>query len=347
VATLWFCLLALMIAMYVVFDGFDLGVGVVHLFTARTDEDRRRAVAAIGPFWDGNEVWLLATGGVLYFAFPAVYARSFSGFYLPLMLVLWLLILRALALELRGAVAHPLWTALWDRCFGLASLLLAVFFGAALGNVVRGVPLGRDGRFFEPLWTHFRTSGATGVLDWYTLLAGGTAAVALAVHGALWLAVRTEGEPHDRARRLALRLWAPLGVVVALLTWATIEVQPQVSAQLVGRPWGFAFPALAVAGFLGIRRFARRGRPARAFLASCLLLAGLVASAAFGIYPYLLPSNGGAGPGLSVHDTAAPRYGLGVGLAWWSVGMALVAVYFAVLYRRFGGKVRLEDAAHY
>src|ERR1700676_1059549 len=149
--TLWFALIAVMIAAYVVLDGFDLGAGIVYLLVARNDSDRRTVLKSIGPFWDGNEVWLLAAGGTLYFAFPVLYASSFSGFYLPLMMVLWLLILRGISLEMRSHVRGRIWPVLWDACFSLASLLLAVFYGAALGNVVRGVPLDAAGHFFAPL----------------------------------------------------------------------------------------------------------------------------------------------------------------------------------------------------
>src|SRR5271165_6435997 len=138
--TIWFCLVAVMIAMYVLLDGFDLGAGAIHFLVAKTREERRQVIATIGPVWDGNEVWLIAAGGTLYFAFPALYASSFSGFYLPLMAVLWLLILRGIAIEFRGHIGGPIWPALWDACFMASSLLLAVFYGAALGNVVRGVP---------------------------------------------------------------------------------------------------------------------------------------------------------------------------------------------------------------
>src|SRR5258708_2188268 len=167
--TLWFCLVALMIAAYVILDGFDIGAGIVHLFVARTDIERRQVIGSIGPGWDGNEVWLLAAGGTLYFAFPALYASSFSGFYLPLMVVLWLLILRGMSVELRSHVDSELWKSLWDVVFGGASLLLAVFFGAALGNVVRGVPLDSSGYFFLPLWTDFQPGRNSGVLDWFTV----------------------------------------------------------------------------------------------------------------------------------------------------------------------------------
>src|SRR5437899_664467 len=154
--TLWFCLVALMIAVYVLLDGFDLGAGAIHLFVARTDEERRQVLASVGPVWDGNEVWLIAAGGTLYFAFPALYASAFSGFYLPLMIVLWLLILRGASIEFRNHIKSAVWDPLWDFLFCTSSLLLAVFFGAALGNVVRGVPLDASGYFFEPLWTNFR-----------------------------------------------------------------------------------------------------------------------------------------------------------------------------------------------
>src|SRR5580698_9450111 len=143
--TIWFCLVAIMIAMYVLLDGFDLGAGAIHLFVAKTDLERRQVLASIGPVWDGNEVWLLATGGTLYFAFPALYASGFSGFYLPLMMVLWLLILRGASIVFRNYLRGPVWTPLCDAIFSFSSALLAIFYGAALGNVVRGVPLDASG----------------------------------------------------------------------------------------------------------------------------------------------------------------------------------------------------------
>src|SRR5437588_8295991 len=155
-AILWFCLVAIMIAGYVVLDGYDIGAGIMHMWIARTDEDRRRILKTIGPVWDGNEVWLLAAGGTLYFAFPPLYAASFSGFYLPLMMVLWLLILRGIGIELRSHMHNPVWVGFFDVIFSVSSVLLCIFFGAALGNVVRGVPLRPDQYFFEPLWTNFR-----------------------------------------------------------------------------------------------------------------------------------------------------------------------------------------------
>ena len=193
-ATLWFMIVAVMVAVYVLLDGFDLGAGAVHLFIAKTDDERRTVLRAIGPVWDGNEVWLLAAGGTLYFAFPLLYASSFSGFYLPLMMVLWLLMLRAIGIEFRTHIEEPVWKGFFDAIFGVSSILLAIFFGAALGNVVRGVPLNADGYFFEPLWTNWRVGAQNGILDWYTVICGVVALVTLVVHGSLYLAIKTEGE---------------------------------------------------------------------------------------------------------------------------------------------------------
>jgi cytochrome d ubiquinol oxidase subunit II len=163
---IWFCLVALMLTGYVVLDGYDIGAGIIHLLVARSDLERRQILQSIGPFWDGNEVWLIAGGGTLFFAFPALYASSFSGFYLPLMMVLWLLMLRGISIEVRNHIDSPVWKPLWDLIFASASALLAIFFGAALGNVVRGAPLDAEGNFFLPLWTNFQPSGEVGILDW-------------------------------------------------------------------------------------------------------------------------------------------------------------------------------------
>jgi cytochrome d ubiquinol oxidase subunit II len=345
-ATLWFCLVSLMLAFYVIFDGFDLGSGIVHLFVAKTRGERRTVLASIGPVWDGNEVWLLAAGGVLYLAFPVLYASSFSGFYLPLIMVLWLLVLRGTSIEFRNHVDSPIWVPFWDVIFGFSSLLLALFFGAALGNVVRGVPLSASHSFFEPLWTNFRVGAVTGILDWYTILVGLAAVAALALHGALWVALKTEAEIEQRALRLVRPLWGVVVLLTVAITVATLYIQPQVGANLSRNPWGFIFPLLAVLGLAFILIFSRRNRM-RAFLASCVYLAGMLSSVAFGLYPYVLPSRTNPAFALTVENAQAPAYGLHVALAWWIAGMILVTVYFTYTYRRFAGKVRSgEDYGH-
>src|SRR6201982_1609601 len=192
--TVWFVVVAVMIAAYVVLDGFDLGAALIYLIVGKTGDARRRVLQAIGPVWDGNEVWLLAAGGTLYFAYPQLYASAFSGFYLPLMIVLWLLMLRGIGIELRSHMGNPVWQGFFDVVFCLSSALLAIFFGAALGNVIRGVPLRPDGYFFEPLWTNWRVGPDAGILDWYTVIAGVVALVALTIHGALYVSLKTEGD---------------------------------------------------------------------------------------------------------------------------------------------------------
>jgi cytochrome d ubiquinol oxidase subunit II len=339
VETLWFCLVGLMLACYVVFDGFDLGAGIVHLFVGRQDAERQAVIRSIGPVWDGNEVWLLAAGGTLYFAFPALYATSFSGFYLPLMMVLWLLILRGCSIELRSHVDSEAWRPFWDVVFSFSSALLAIFFGAALGNVVRGVPYDESGRFFEPLWTDFRPLGETGILDWYTILVGLAAFAALAMHGALWVALKTHDPIAARARRAARLAWVGTAVLTAAVTATTMRLQPQVLVNLERYPWGWAFPALSLAGLAGVWWCSLRRSDGRAFLSSAAFLVGMLGSAAFGIYPYVLPSVTGPERALTVTSAAAGEYGLRVGLVWWLIGMALVAAYFTFTYRRFAGRV--------
>src|SRR6516165_5053096 len=206
----WFVLVAIMLVAYVVLDGFDLGAGTLLLLIARTEEERLMVIRTVGPVWDGNEVWLIAGGGTLYFAFPLLYASGFSGFYLPLMIVLWLLILRGIGVELRVHSESPVWRGFFDGCFAISSFLLTIFYGAALGNVIRGVPLEKDGFFFLPLWTNWNVGPQPGVLDWYTVIAGLVALVALTIHGANYVAVKTSGDLNLRARKTALALWPVL-----------------------------------------------------------------------------------------------------------------------------------------
>ncbi len=345
--TLWFCLVAIMIAGYVVLDGFDRGAGIIHFCAGRTESQRRMILRSIGPLWDGNEVWLLAGGGTLYFAFPALYASSFSGFYLPLMMVLWLLILRGIAIEFRNHLHNAIWRPFFDGIFTLGSSLLAIFFGAALGNVIRGVPLDRSGSFFLPLWTDFTAGKDAGILDWYTILTGLLAFFTLAQHGALWVAHKTGELVEERAHRVAGVAWYAVVVLTAIVTLATFRIQPQVESNMVSRPWGLVFPALALAGLIAVAVFRHRFDHWKAFLASCAYIVGMLTSAAFGVYPYVLPSNSEPALGLTVSNAATAPYGLSVALIWWIPGMILVAGYSAFIYRHFAGKVTLEEERAY
>jgi cytochrome d ubiquinol oxidase subunit II len=336
--TLWFCIVAVMVAMYVLLDGFDLGAGAIHFLVAKTDEERRQVLATISPVWDGNEVWLLAAGGVLYFAFPLLYASGFSGFYLPLMMVLWLLILRGTSIEFRNHIKSAVWIPFWDSLFSLSSLLLAVFLGAALGNVVRGVPLDGSHYFFEPLWTNFQLGENTGILDWYTVLVGATALGALMMHGSLWVQMKTEGAVAKRASRVAFATWWAVLALTGLLTMISFRVQPQIVANFKTWPLGYVLPALAIAGIAGVLFELRRGKERNAFLSSCAYLLGMLTSVVFGVYPMVLPARNPA-HSLTVANAKAPEYGLKIGLLWWLFGIALAAGYFVYVYRTFAGKV--------
>jgi cytochrome d ubiquinol oxidase subunit II len=343
--TLWFIIVAVMLAAYVILDGFDLGAGIIYLIAAKTDGERRSVLRAIGPVWDGNEVWLLAAGGTLYFAFPQLYASSFSGFYLPLMMVLWLLMLRAIGIEFRVHLPNPIWTSFFDAIFFVASALLAIFFGAALGNVIRGVPLGPDGYFFEPLWTNWRVGPNPGILDWYTVLAGLVALAALTVHGALYVSIKTDGLLSERARRIAVMVWPILLLLTIASLVATYFVRPTVMNNYREHPIGILVP-IVVFGSLAVMIWAVPKRKEKlAFLASCLYIAGMLVGAAFALYPVVLPARIDA-YSLTTYNTAAGRHGLTVGLAWWILGMVLALAYFFFIYRMFKGKVHVEGEGY-
>jgi cytochrome bd ubiquinol oxidase subunit II len=341
--TLWFILVALMLTTYVILDGFDLGAGAIHLFAARTDDERRSILAAIGPVWDGNEVWLLAAGGTLFFAFPALYASSFSGFYLPLMIVLWLLMLRAIGIEFRARLDSRLWRSFFDAAFSLSSLMLAVFFGAALGNVIRGVPLGADGYFFAPLWTTFTVVPQSGILDWYTVLVGVTALVILASHGALYIALKTQGQVNRRSHRIAAVAWWGCALLTIVGLAAALTVRPQLLDNFERYPAGWILPLAVVAGMLGMATFRARRNERAAFLSSCLYIAAMLGGAAFALYPVLLPASTDAAYSLTIHNAAAQDYGLRVGIIWWAIGITLALGYFTYLFRSFSGKVGGES----
>jgi cytochrome bd ubiquinol oxidase subunit II len=346
VETLWFVFVALMIAIYVLLDGFDLGAGAIHLVAARDDRERRKIIRAIGPVWDGNEVWLIAGGGTLFFAFPVLYASSFSGFYLPLIIVLWLLMLRGLSIELRGHIGDPMWASFWDAVFFLGSSLLAVFFGAALGNVVRGVPLDADGYFFQPLWTDFNPfSDTPGILDPYTVLIGLLALATLIVHGANFIAVKTDGDLNARSRTISRRFTYATVALTVLATAFTFWVSPWMLDSFNERPYGYVLPLVAIAGLVGMVLFNLRNDDRAAFLSSGAYIIGMLTSTVFGVYPKVLPAVDPANS-LTIYNASASQYGMAVGLVWWSIGMVLAVVYFVVIYRLFRGKVSLEDEGY-
>ncbi|QMV19868.1 cytochrome d ubiquinol oxidase subunit II [Granulicella sp. 5B5] len=345
-ASLWFWIVAVMLAAYVVLDGFDLGVGILMPFVARTEEDRQQAIHSIGPVWDGNEVWLIAAGGTLFFAFPLLYASSFSGFYMPLMIVLWLLILRGLSVELRMHFRDPLWRTFFDGLFFFSSTLLAIFFGAALANVVRGVPIGPDNYFYLPLWTNWRTGISPGILDWYTVIGGVMALLALAMHGALYLMIKTEGHLERRARVAAGRLLPFVALATVCAIPATVLARPGSLNNYTLHPAAFLSPLGVILSLSGLLVFMRKHDYLRAFFCSCTYLIAMLCGAAAGLYPVLLPTTIPGGQSITVANAIAGPHTLRVGLVWWTFGTLLAILYFSIVYWLFRGKVSQHEATY-
>lgn len=332
--TLWFCLFWGVLATFVVLGGTDIGAGILHFIVGRNEEERKQVIRSIRQVWKPNEVWLVVIGGTMFVAFPELLAESLSGFYLAIFLVLWLLIGRGLGIDLRDRIEDPMWSKFWDVAFWLSSTLLALCLGAALGNFVRGVPRDQtEGSFFEALWTNFRFGTESGILDWFTILVGITAIIALAHHGALWLIRFTDGPVQNRSAHLANWLW--LAFVAALMTCVVISsvVQPQIRTNIAAHPWGVVLPLGAAVALVGSMALRRRGRATQAYIASGVSLYAVLSCAAFGLYPYVLPARV-PDHGLTAFTAAAPRESLLLALSWWIPGIILAACYFIYNYSK-------------
>jgi cytochrome d ubiquinol oxidase subunit II len=338
VVELWFGIAAVMLTAYVVLDGFDFGAGLLHSFVARTEEERRQVLASIGPYWDANEVWLLATGGVLFVAFPPVLASGLSGFYFAIFLVLWTLILRGISIEFRSHVEHPLWRAAWDFLFSAASVLLPVLFGAALGNLLRGLPIDEDGWFSLALFTDFTARPPVGILDWYTILAGVFGLLAIGGHGATFLAWKTDGAVQARSRVAAGLLYGAVAVFWPLLTLATRYVNADMFAALPRRPLAWLSVLVAVSGLVSVGIGLRRRRELLAFLGSCAFLTGMLAATAACVFPVMLRAVDDGARSLTAYNSSVPTGSLQIALAWWVIGFPLAVLYFVVLFRIHRGK---------
>ena len=342
----WYLVLMTMLAVYVILDGYDFGAGIIHLFLAKTEKDKKAITNAIGPFWDANEVWLIAAGGVLFFAFPTLYASSFSGFYLPLMMILWLLIFRAMGLELRGQVHNPIWEAVWDKAFGIASLLLALFFGVAFGNVVigsvvNGVSTQEAHYFFLPLWnpTFSPQAEQLGILDWFTVLLGVVGVVALTIHGANWIIFKTNSDLNKKLKKIVFNLNFVLLalVIISLSIWHIIEPKP--FHNFLDKPWLWIFPIITFAGLFGLFKVKTFKKDGKGFLFSSMFLFGGLTSTVASIFPKLLPSTNSINPSLTIENMAAHEYGLSVGVYWFAIAVVLVIAYMIIQYRVFKGKM--------
>jgi len=250
------------------------------------------------------------------------------------------------SLELRNHVEVGVWRGLLDGIFGLASALLAVFFGAALANVLRGVPLQADGYFFLPLWTNWQPGVHPGILDWYTVIGGVVALVALTLHGALWLTIKVSGELEQRARRIVTPLWLVLVALTVVSLIATVAVRPVSLNNYFNVPATFAIPVGVVAALAAIWFFNRAAQPVKAFVSSCLYLFLMLAGGCWGLYPTLLPATTGAAYNITLANSISGPHTLAVGLVWWGFGMTLALCYIVFVYSRFTGKVDLDSASH-
>ena len=342
--------LVTMLTVFIILDGADFGVGIINLFFAKDEKDKDSIIKSIGPFWDGNEVWLIAAGGVMFFAFPKLYASVFSGFYLPLIIVLWLLIFRAIGLEFRNLVNNKLWETVWDKSFGIASLLLALFFGAALGNVVRGVNLGgvvagvskyEPIYFFNPLWNEYFSPLVPdkGVLDWFTVILGLIAIVTLTIHGAAWVILKTNSTINEKLKKIILIFSLSLIPLIIISIFAWLWVKPDAMSNYFQYPVLWVFPLTVLIGLTGLFRTKNFKKDSSAFVFSSVFIIGSFGSTAASLFPVLLPSSNSLNPSLTIFNASASEYGLNVGIIWWAVAIILVLGYFYYVHHVFKGKV--------
>lgn len=330
--TIWFALVGILFTGYAILDGFDLGVGALHLFT-KTDNERRLMINSIGPVWDGNEVWLVTGGGALFAAFPEVYATSFSGFYMAMMLLLFALIFRAVAIEFRSKRENPTWRKSWDVGFSVASILGAFLIGVALGNIAWGIPLREDFVF---------TGSFFGLLHPYALLVGVTTVALFMMHGAIYVVLKTEGELHDRIRGWINNTIIFFIICYATTTMATLLYIPHMTVNITQNPWLFAVPVLNMLAIANIPREVHHGRFFRAFLSSCAALAALLLLFGINMYPNLILSNPVAENSLTIYNAASSQKTLKIMGIIALIGMPLVISYTSAVYWVFRGKVKLD-----
>jgi cytochrome d ubiquinol oxidase subunit II len=338
VVELWFTILYFTLAMFAVLEGWDFGAGALQLIVAKTRAERRDVIAAIGPLWTWHEVWLVAAGGTFMLAFPRAMAVAFSGYYLALWLAIWSLMLRGVALEVGAHLADPLWQSFWSFVFVVANVLLALVFGVALGNVIRGVPLDQTGRFSLAFFTDFGVRGRVGILDWYSSSVALATLLLLSAHGATYLVMKTTGPVHTRSASAASRCWLAVALSFPVISLETWIVRPEMFRGIVARPLGWlALASLAVGVTLLLTGWRGR-REVRAFVGSCVIIAGLLAALAVGVFPVLLRSTLSPELSLTAHQAASKN--LGMALLWWPLGLALALGYSMLIAWQFRGKLR-------
>jgi cytochrome bd ubiquinol oxidase subunit II len=334
--TIWFMLVGVLLTGYTILDGFDLGVGALHLFT-KQDTERRLFINAIGPVWDGNEVWLVTAGGALFAAFPEVYATAFSGFYMALILLLFALIFRAVAIEFRSKQPMHWWRQMWDVSFSVSSIVAGLLIGVALGNVALGIPLAGDHEFAGSFF---------GLLNPYALLVGITTVALFMMHGSIYLVMKTEGELHNNLRRWVNNSIIFFIICYAATTAATLLYVPHMVETIKQAPWLFVLPLLNALAIANIPREIFHGRDMRAFLSSCASIAALLTLFGIGMYPDLIFSSPNPVNSLTIYNAASSSKTLEIMLIIAAIGMPLVLAYSTSIYWIFRGKVKLDSSSY-
>lgn len=334
--TTWFVLIGVLFTGYAMLDGFDLGVGALHLFTKK-DEERRIMLNAIGPVWDGNEVWLVTGGGALFAAFPNVYATVFSGFYFAFVLLLVALIFRAVAIEFRSKQPMRWWRRMWDVGFAGGSILSSLLIGIAVGNIAWGVPIDERGEFAGTF---------LGLLRPYPLLLGVTTLALFMMHGAIYVVMKTEGELHDKIRGWIKNCMIFFIVCYAVTTMATLLYVPHMAERVRSNPWLFGVALVTMLSIANIPREIHLGRDGRAFISSCVAMISLMALFGLEMYPNLVLSNPGAANSLTIHNAASSQKTLGVMLTIALIGVPIVLAYTVSIYWIFRGKVKLDKMSY-
>lgn len=338
----WYVIVSFMLITYVVLDGRNFGAGILHWFVAKTPEERRQVVAAIGPLWSWHEVWLVGFGGTLLAAFPRLLASAFSGYYLALFLILWCLILRGLSLEVGGHIDDRLWQGFWDFVFVVSNILLAALFGVAAGNLGRGVPLDANGDFSMPFFTNFRVGAQVGLLDWYTVSIAIFALALLVAHGASYLEWKTDGPVHDRSATFARYLWCisiPLFFAISVESWF---VRPAVLTSALRNPLCWCGVIALITGIYSLASGLRKHRERSAHLGSSLLIASLLWIGGAAIFPVMLYSTLAPQYSLTAYACASSSRALILASFWWPIAFILAATYFVIINRKYAGKVSSE-----
>jgi cytochrome d ubiquinol oxidase subunit II len=333
---IWFALMVVLLAGYAVLDGFDLGVGILHLLS-RGDRERRLFVNSIGPLWDGNEVWLITFGGAMFAMFPEAYATIFSGFYVAFFLLLFALVFRAVSLEFRGKIQSPAWKKVWDSGFFASSLLATLLFGVAVGNGMLGIPLTERGLYAGTFWD---------LVGPYQVLVGLLAVALFAMHGAIFLYLKTEGAVQERLNPWMWHSWGTFLVLYLLTTMYTLIAIPRATANFERYPWVALVVLVNVLAIANIPRALFSRKYGQAFLSSSLTIIAMVCLFAIAVFPNIVPARDEGGFAWTMYNASSSDKTLTIGLIIVAIGFPFVLAYTSAIYWAFRGKVRLGEDSY-